>query len=198
LYLTGEFEIMKCYYHPDRDAAGTCSQCSKGACHEDLQDVGGAMLCTGCQKLAHQEIAASQAQMAAKAKTSILWSWIFTGVVGGIGAISVIGAALTPTSQYDYTTGTTSSGAAPVGLILLAPVMVYAAWSLYWGWGPVWGGVSRLLGKLGCAFQATWFIWIIVIACFFELLFLAAIAYGGLGGGFARYGRAKQLAALAM
>jgi hypothetical protein len=36
---------MKCYYHPDRDAVGSCKACSKGLCPECAVDVGRGLAC---------------------------------------------------------------------------------------------------------------------------------------------------------
>src|SRR5438270_9333441 len=89
---------MKCFYHPDVDAVGTCAQCSKTACRQCIEDVGGALLCAGCLSL-HQQQAQYEEHVATvdrettiqRAKTRILWSWI----VGGIGIVFGIFPGLT-------------------------------------------------------------------------------------------------------
>jgi hypothetical protein len=45
-------EDMKCYYHPETDAVGTCRQCGKAACRTCIDDVGGALFCADCIRLA--------------------------------------------------------------------------------------------------------------------------------------------------
>lgn len=39
---------MKCFYHPDVDAAATCSECGKGICSSCGQYVDGKMYCKDC------------------------------------------------------------------------------------------------------------------------------------------------------
>ena len=81
---------MKCFYHPEVDAVGTCAQCSKTACRQCIEDVGGALLCTGCMSL-HQQQAQYEQHVASvdretmiqRAKNRIRLSW----VVGGVGIV---------------------------------------------------------------------------------------------------------------
>src|SRR5450755_1852222 len=37
--------IMKCFYHHDRDALGTCKACGKGLCDDCLEDFGKGLAC---------------------------------------------------------------------------------------------------------------------------------------------------------
>lgn len=39
--------MMKCYYHPDRDAVGTCLDCGRGLCQECI-DKYSAPICSDC------------------------------------------------------------------------------------------------------------------------------------------------------
>ena len=41
---------MKCYYHQENDAVGTCKSCSKGLCRECAIDVGKGLACEGCKQ----------------------------------------------------------------------------------------------------------------------------------------------------
>ncbi|MBT9547845.1 MAG: hypothetical protein IV090_20825 [Candidatus Sericytochromatia bacterium] len=36
---------MKCFYHPEKDALGTCKNCCKGICGECIIDVGNGIAC---------------------------------------------------------------------------------------------------------------------------------------------------------
>ena len=38
---------MKCFYHDDRDAVGTCKSCSKGVCRDCAVDMGKGLACRG-------------------------------------------------------------------------------------------------------------------------------------------------------
>jgi hypothetical protein len=42
---------VKCFYHTDTDAVGTCSQCGKTACRACIEDIRGVLLCKGCMAL---------------------------------------------------------------------------------------------------------------------------------------------------
>jgi hypothetical protein len=109
-----------------------------------------------------------------------LWSWIFTLVIGGWIAISLIVKAFTP----DYLTG-----AAPTGLLLLVPVAIYGAWALYWGWIPIWRGWQSFLRGIGCLIAPA-----LLFAAIFLIMGALALVYGALGGGFAQYSLAKRTA----
>jgi hypothetical protein len=39
--------LMKCYYHHDRDAVGTCKSCQKGLCQECAVDLTQGLACKG-------------------------------------------------------------------------------------------------------------------------------------------------------
>jgi hypothetical protein len=126
---------------------------------------------------------------AQKARLLIVWSWIFTAAVGGLIAISLIGKAFTPTQQVDYVTGTTVTGPAPTGLLLLVPVAIYAAWALFWGWIPIWRGWQSFLRGIGCLIAPA-----LLFAAIFLIMGALALVYGALGGGFAQYSLAKRTA----
>jgi hypothetical protein len=38
---------MKCFYHPQSDAAGTCKHCHRGLCHECASERDGGLACRG-------------------------------------------------------------------------------------------------------------------------------------------------------
>lgn len=116
----------------------------------------------------------------AHAQRLIVWSWIFTAVVGGWIAISFIVKAFTP----DYLTGE-----APTGFLLLVPVAIYGAWALFWGWIPMWRGWQKFLRGIGCLIAPT-----LVFAAIFLIMGALALVYGALGGGFAQYSEAKRTA----
>jgi hypothetical protein len=118
-----------------------------------------------------------------------VWSWIFTAAVGGLIAISLIGKAFMPTQQVDSATGTTVTGAAPTGLLLLVPVAIYGAWALYWGWIPIWRGWQSFLRSIGCLIAPA-----LLFAAIFLIMGALALVYGALGGGFAQYALAKRTA----
>ncbi|HEY7339510.1 MAG TPA: hypothetical protein VH591_01405 [Ktedonobacterales bacterium] len=94
-----------------------------------------------------------------------------------------------PTQQVDSATGTTVTGAAPTGLLLLVPVAIYGAWALYWGWIPIWRGWQSFLRSIGCLIAPA-----LLFAAIFLIMGALALVYGALGGGFAQYALAKRTA----
>lgn len=160
---------MRCFYHPEKDAVGTCSQCRKAGCRVCIEDVGGALLCKGCISLAEAKVAAQEKaeleegiQMARK---FIRESWIITIVLGSITALGLI-----------MTGG---------GFLLLIPLFYYAIWSWYWGLkgvGPWWDEHISKGGELG---------WPSLI-----MIYFSAFYYGILGGGIRQYRIHRQMAQL--
>ena len=180
---------MKCAYCSETQGLRQCSRCGKFACATHTAFVG---ICTECQSSAQQvdSLAARPAAIGVKAATAvsskvarrarllIVWSWIFTGVIGGWIAISLMVKAFTP----DYVTGD-----APTGLLLLVPVAIYGAWALFWGWIPIWHGWQRFLRGIGCLIAPA-----LLFAVIFLIMGALALVYGALGGGFAQYSQAKR------
>ncbi|SRR5579883_62402 len=163
---------MKCFNHPTSDAVGVCAQCGRFGCTNCLADISNTLLCTSCRQAVNQEIAMTHAEMVAGARRMLRFSWVFTAVL----AIFLVPAAFAQ---------------AGAGGILLAPLLVYFAWSFFWGIGPVWRGFSNVLAGWGCF--GTWMFLLIVAVVLCELIVVGAIAYGALGGGISRYRQAKQL-----
>lgn len=169
---------MKCYYHPEKDAVGTCSQCGKAACRDCIDDVGGALLCKDCMAMARQTVVAEEEAAGKKARRSIIWSWVVTVTVSFFLIPLIFEQADIPA----------------IGKMGLSLFAVYAIWSTYWGWKVVWPWWRELLGKIGCFLIANPMTWIIVIALFFYIPFIGAYMYGCLGGGIYQYLKYRRLA----
>src|SRR6266581_5089245 len=161
---------MKCFVHPDRDAAGLCSQCGKAGCPECLRDVGGAMLCTNCLRLQQQAAvaaAADAAQTAAserqtqitRAKSRLSMNWLLTGLGGAFGFLFGFSSVL-----YDKDLST------PLR-VLLAPLaglfFVYWVFALVWGVPAAWNWwrvtMSKLDESMGCILFANPFTWLVLV-----------------------------------
>lgn len=162
---------MKCFNHPTSDAVGVCAQCGRFGCNTCLADIGSALLCISCRGAAQREMEMTQAEMADQARSTLRLSWAFTAIVGVPLAIATFASA----------------GA---GGIILAPLVVYCTWSLFWGFPPVWRGLSNMMAGWGCA--GTWMFLLIVAVVLIELLVVISVAYGALGGGISRYRAAKR------
>ncbi len=72
---------MKCFYHPQLDAVGTCAQCHKMACRHCIEDIGGSLLCMSCLSIRqHQaELEEQSIEQVAiqRTRNRIRWgSWI--------------------------------------------------------------------------------------------------------------------------
>jgi hypothetical protein len=119
---------MRCFYHPERDASGLCSECGKAGCSECLRDVGRALLCKGCiasyQLEAEQTARAAQEEAereARQAKRRIRRNWIITAIA------SVFVAPLIAASLYE------DPSVPPALKILLVPLGVVVGPYLVWG-----------------------------------------------------------------
>jgi len=141
---------MNCFYHPQTNAVGQCSNCQKGVCTRCAIHIGDELgtQCPGCLRDdALREIP--------KARRRIVGLWVFTALVTAIGTIAAI----------------SSDGA--IG-ILLAPVIFAVAWCFYWGWLPVWGWFrSHWFSVWG-----SWLFIVIVVVLFFEILIFVALGIG--------------------
>ena len=71
---------MKCFFHPEREALGTCTKCGKAVCEECLQERRGRILCPTCSEAGFRpgELAAAG---------------IFCAIAGAVGIIVGINLA---------------------------------------------------------------------------------------------------------
>lgn len=187
---------MKCFYHTETDAVGTCSQCGKAACRECIEDVGGALLCKGCLDLQHQaaEQEAHELEEAKQidletAKKKIRTAWIIGALGGGtFGPFMAVVIANDPSSPPDVPP-----------LPLLLPLMTlgfgYGFWSFYWGIPPTWRWWRGLVSRIGCFLIANPLTWIVLIAFFFWFPVILGMYYGMLGGGIYQFRKHTRIAA---
>ena len=174
---------MKCFYHPEVDAVGVCSQCSKAGCRDCVEDVGEALLCTACLASYQQAHAQEQQQMAEqrqalmnKAKMRIWFGW-GAALFGAI--ISFI--------VYD-------NRQAPLPLLLQVPVQAYAMWGFYWGVPRVYSWVKKLLSNVGFELGVSFAAWVMIIAGFCTCLWVVAAVYGCFGGGIYEFYKQNEIA----
>ena len=170
---------MKCYYHPDRDAVGTCSQCGKACCHECIEDIGGALLCKDCMASAI-EIAVEEKALAVKrAKRSITWSWIITGIFSFF---------LAPMA-YVVMEEEMAGWGVPFSLLV-----IYIIWSTYWGLKVVWPWWWNLVDRIGCFLIANPITLFLIMVSFFYIPLMIAQVYGVCGGGIYQYLKYRRIA----
>ena len=101
---------MRCFYHTDREAVGTCRACSKGLCPECAVDLDVALGCKGRHEVLARRLALSQARAGRAA--SLLPTFII-----GLGAIFIAWGLLSrPLSIFTIILGV---GFAALGLLLL-------------------------------------------------------------------------------
>jgi hypothetical protein len=72
---------VKCVYHPQNEAAGICTSCSKSICYKCLEQVGGKNYCGDCASALFGEHDALAVQ-----QTSLWWYLlpVLLGIVGGV------------------------------------------------------------------------------------------------------------------
>ncbi len=101
---------MRCFYHTDREAVGTCRACSKGLCPECTVDLDVALGCKGRHEILARRLALSQAR--AGRATSILPVFVIV-----LGAVFIVWGLLSqPLSIFTSILGV---GFAALGLLLL-------------------------------------------------------------------------------
>jgi hypothetical protein len=101
---------MRCFYHNDRDAVGTCRLCSKGLCVECAADLGVALGCKGRHEGLARGIVVSQAKV-------IRMYSVMPVFVVGMGALFIAWGLLSrPLSVFTLMLGV---GFAALGLLLL-------------------------------------------------------------------------------
>jgi len=191
---------MKCFYHPEKDAVGTCSQCGKAACRDCIEDVGGALLCKTCmgavirdRQQEQQAAEVDHARIMESARKRIKWSKILFIVIFCFGMVITIAQVFDPNRSKDPN--------APSALLLIvvspfaSAFAAYLFWGLFWGVQAVWRWWRSLATTGGWVFFATPVAIIITLVCFGYLVFFVAYMYGALGGGIYEYIRAKKIAA---
>ena len=193
---------MKCFYHPDKDAVGTCSQCNKAACRDCIEDVGGALLCKTCMgayiRAAQEEQQAAEidrAQVIQSAKRRVKWSKIVFIAAFIFGMVMTIGQIFDPNRSND------PNAPSALMLILVSPfasaLAAYVFWGLYWGIPAVWSWWRNLTSEAGAGWVilANPFVLLILIMCFFYVPLIVGEFYGIFGGGIYEYNKYKKIAA---
>src|ERR1051326_2580995 len=174
-YGQGQFhqqQFIPCYYHPQYSAMGHCARCAMPGCMSCLQMIECSLFCGNCLQIIHHQV------LITAARSRIKWSWIVTGSVASLYALSILCSI--PNSSI----GSIFSN------IFSLLFISYSAWSLYWGWGPIVDGIRNFLGELGCAGCATTIpVWI-ALGVFIVMI---AMVFGMCGGGVYRYYKARQL-----
>lgn len=193
---------MKCYYHREQDAAGTCSQCGKAACHDCLEDVGRAMLCRGCLSITAAEVEEEQAQQVedqaqqqAREVEAARKRLRLSRILFPVGM--VVGLLLGVVNFLDVG----ARGDLLLPFLAIGLLIGYAIWAGYWGIPAVWRLWKRLLGRLreqvgcvGCFLEATPAGWLVLTFFFLWFFVIAGLAYGIYGGAFWERHKCAQLA----
>lgn len=74
---------MKCFYHPDVEAIGTCTNCGKAICADCSMEVGGKLVCKPCTEKMAAQCAAPPAPCRKEPALALLLSLI-GGLVSGL------------------------------------------------------------------------------------------------------------------
>src|SRR5215471_2315951 len=136
---------MKCFYHPEQDAVGMCSQCGKAACHNCMKEVEGGILCKGC--IAHQlQAMQDESKVAEEERRAIVdraqRRLKISKVVFAVSAVPPLFAG-----AYQLTLPRDPQAPGVVGMIvgvlLASAIMGYIVWSCFWGLPAIWTGLRR-------------------------------------------------------
>lgn len=190
---------MKCFYHPERDAVGLCSQCGKAACQDCMKEVESGILCKGCiarrVKAVEAEsrvVAEDRRVTAEKARKRLRTSKVVFGVFFFFGmiivAVSVVQTLMSGGSRLP------SLVPLAIGGLLGAVLVGYYAWSFYWGVPAVWQFVRRMFKGMGCFLVLNPVTWLIVGLFFFMTLVFVGEFYCIFGGGWSQYRKHVKLA----
>jgi predicted nucleic acid-binding Zn ribbon protein len=192
---------MRCFNHPERDAVGMCSQCSKATCRECVEDVGAELLCTSCMGLrlrdmrqADAELKADQGRLIEQARQRIRRArLIFVGasilgiIVGTLGVLTEALQSKSPDAP--------SLGAAlilgPIGGVFFG----YLIWSVYWGIPAAWKWWRDLFRRVGffVIFGSPLFL-LMATVFFFYIPLIGGYLYGVFGGAFYEQAKCKRIA----
>ncbi len=173
---------MRCYYHPETEAVGMCSQCGRAACHRCIEEIEGSLLCKDCIARNTRLLAMDQIWAGKKAKKRIIWSWIVTAAVS-IMLIRFIFYVMQEQEVY----------IPPPWKIWVSLFFIYTSWSTYWGWVTIWPWWRRLMNKSGCVLFGTPVFWLATILTLAHITFVCSVVYGCLGGGIYQYIKHRRI-----
>lgn len=168
---------MKCFYHQNVDAVGTCTNCGKAGCSECLQDVGGALLCNSCWEVEAQAELQELQKESGKAKKRMIGSYLFS-VLGVIFGISI--GFGNPNIQSFFSK------------LLLTGFVIYSFWSFYWGYVGIRPWLKRQRSKFNFLLILPIMGWVFVIFMYVGLVIELAFFYGFFGGGVYQYLKNKR------
>jgi len=195
---------MQCFYHPERGAVGLCRNCGKAVCRDCVEDVGGSLLCVGCQEIARneqqaaeQEDQAARDRIAARAALKlriaqyVFWGTVIFGVVLGVAQIIGFATGSLQDPRFSSPGGIISFLVAlPFGILIAAYVM----WAFYWGEIAAWRFWINLFRRTGWFVHASLVGWVTLLLIFITCPYMLGIFYGVFGGGIVEYRRTKRLA----
>lgn len=193
----GKRKLMKCFYHGERDAVGTCSQCGKAVCRDCVEDVGGALLCKGCMvlRLQEHEVRKEGREEARKmtqdaAQRKIRASKMLFVVVAALALLIGIAEAFASLGDPQAPPFIALVIAVPFGSIFTG----YLLWSCYWGIPAIWNRWWGMFRRVGCFLIANPVTWLILIVALFEIPVFAGYLYGVFGGGVYEYRKCLRIA----
>ena len=189
---------MKCFYHAEKDAVGTCSQCGKATCRECVEDVGGALLCKGCMVLKLQEYREQKEERAASTQLTrevagrkIRTSKILFGVAAILGFLVGGAEAFASLSDPKAPPFVAFLGIVPLGSVFVG----YLVWSCYWGIPAIWRRWWGMFRRIGCFLIINPVIWLILVVALFEIPLFIGYMYGVFGGAIYEYRKCRRIAA---
>lgn len=191
---------MRCFYHSQLAAVGICAQCTKAACRQCIEDIGGILLCVGCLALRqHQaELEDEAAELdrqgtIRRAQNRIRGSWI----VGGIGLVIGIFTGIAQASDEIQRHDMEGLSLLVLPLIVVLHIILggYIFWSMYWGIPVVWGWTRSFVRNFEMpSINVSFAVWVILLSCCISLPFSVAIYYSVFGGGIYQYFKFRRIA----
>jgi hypothetical protein len=191
---------MKCFYHLQADAVGICAQCTRAACRQCIEDIGGLLLCVGCLSLRqHQAELEEQATelnrqgLIQRARKRICWSWI----IGGLGLVIGIFTGIAQASEEMRTHDLGDSWIIAIPLIVVLHIVLggYLFWSMFWGTPVVWGWTKSFVKNFEMpTLNVNWVIWLVLLSCCISLPFSVAVYYSVFGGGIYQFFKCRRIA----
>lgn len=182
---------MKCFFHPQDDAVGMCTQCGKAVCGSCARG-DGALRCKEChgseQAAGLREELHEISAHVASAQSTIFWSWVVTVVFGALFLVMIW-------SVQDAGFGQK---------LFFSLLGFYAAWSYFWGcvflrdkfgWRPLSILSPEAQAERADTESSTGCLWAILIYVFKVIAYLTIAGWiGAFGGGIYMFRQYRRIA----
>lgn len=170
---------MKCFYDPDIDAVGTCTQCNKAACSQCLLDVGQMMVCRGCISTEF------------KRKNRIAKVYHYTAIFFAILGL-LFGFIFANTKANPYV----AESQIKCFSFIFSFIQAYCYWAMVWGSADIFGLLKNFrlpsIAGLGCIIFVSLPIFLVIFMFALSLVLTFLMFYGPLGGGLKNYLRYRK------